>query len=87
MNQNNNIKNKILYISNDLNKNPVGGRKNLTNLNQKILKDIFKKNFFSFELQKKKISSLKNILLALSGNIDGITKKKIKIIKNLIKKK
>ena len=37
MNQNNNIKNKILYISNDLNKNPVGGRKNLTNLNQKIL--------------------------------------------------
>ena len=86
MNQNNNIKNKILYISNDLNKNPVGGRKNLTNLNQKILKDIFKKNFFSFELQKKKISSLKNILLALSGNIDGITKKKIKIIKNLIKK-
>ena len=55
-------------------------------MNQKILKDIFKKNFFSFELQKKKISSLKNILLALSGNIDGITKKKIKIIKNLIKK-
>ena len=56
MNQNNNIKNKILYISNDLNKNPVGGRKNLTNLNQKILKDIFKKNFFSFELQKKKLA-------------------------------
>tara|TARA_B100000795_G_C22732700_1_gene412062 strand:+ start:111 stop:1199 length:1089 start_codon:yes stop_codon:yes gene_type:complete len=86
MNQINNIKNKILFISNKSDRGSVGGRANLTNLNEKILKNIFKKNFFSINLEKKKIQSLKDILLALTGNIDGITKQKIKIIKDLIKK-
>ena len=85
MNQNNNIKKNFLFISNKLDKSPVGGRKNLTNLNEKILKDVFGKNFLSYKLEKKKIKSLKDIILAFFGNIDGITDQKIKIIENLIK--
>ena len=82
-----NNKKKLLFISNKLDQSPIGGRKNLTSLNEKILKKNFKKGFFSFKLEKKKISSLKAILMALSGNIDGITNKKIESINNLIKKK
>lgn len=81
-----NNKKKLLFISNKLDQSPIGGRKNLTSLNEKILKKNFGKGFFSFKLEKKKISSLKAILMALSGNIDGITNKKIESINNLIKK-
>lgn len=77
-------KNKILFISNKKDRKLIGGRQNLTELNIKILKDVFKKNFFNFEIKKKKIKSLKDILLALTGNIDGINDNKIKIIKDLI---
>ena len=81
-----NNKKKLLFISNKLDQSPIGGRKNLTSLNEKILKKNFGKGFFSFKLEKKKISSLKAILMALSGNIDGITNKKIESINNLIEK-
>jgi hypothetical protein len=81
-----NNKKKLLFISNKLDQSPIGGRKNLTSLNEKILKKIFGKGFFSFKLEKKKISSLKDILMALSGNIDGVSSKRIYSIKNLIKK-
>ena len=86
MKQNINSKKNFLFITQKLNQGPVGGRKSLTNLNIKVLKDIKKKNFFLFELEKKKILSVKNIIMALTGNIDGITDQKIRIIKNLIKK-
>ena len=47
-------KKKILFISNKINKDQIGGRKNLTNLNEKVLKSIFRENFFTFKLEKKK---------------------------------
>ena len=84
--QNQNNKKKLLFISNKLDQSPIGGRKNLTSLNEKILKKNFGKFFFSFKLEKKKITSIKNILMTLSGNIDGVTSKKIESIKNLIQK-
>ena len=77
---------KILFISNKMNNVQIGGRKNLTNLNEKVLKNIFKENFFSFKLEKKKISSFNNILLALTGNIDGVNDKRIRVIKYTIEK-
>ena len=49
-------KKKILFISNNTNQETVGGRKNLTLLNKKVLKNIFGKNFFSFEIKKKKLN-------------------------------
>ena len=84
MNKNKNIKN-ILFISNKSSRNLIGGRENLSHLIEKTLKNIFGDNFFSLRLEKKKITSLKDIYLALFGNIDGINSNKIKIIKNLIK--
>ena len=48
------VQKKILFISNKMNSVQIGGRKNLTNLNEKVLKNIFKENFFSFKLEKKK---------------------------------
>ena len=48
-----NNKKKLLYISNKLDQSPIGGRKNLTSLNEKILKKNFGKSFFSFKLEKK----------------------------------
>ena len=87
MSKNTISKKKFLFISNKINKSPVGGRKNLTNLNEIVLKKIFKKNFFSHKLEKKKISTLRNIFMTILGTIDGINGKNIKIIKNLIKKK
>ena len=54
MSKNTISKKKFLFISNKINKSPVGGRKNLTNLNEIVLKKIFKKNFFSHKLEKKK---------------------------------
>ena len=81
------IEKKILFISNRSNKGQVGGRKNLSNLNEKVLKNIFRENFFTFKLEKKKIISLKNIVLALTGNIDGVDNLKIQKIKKIIKKK
>ena len=77
---------KILFISNKMNSVQIGGRKNLTNLNEKVLKNIFKKNFFSYKLEKKKITSFHNILLALTGNIDGVNDKRIRVIKYIIEK-
>jgi len=44
-----NNKKKLLFISNKLDQSPIGGRKNLTSLNEKILKKIFGKGFFSFK--------------------------------------
>jgi len=41
------IEKKILFISNRSNKSQVGGRKNLSNLNEKVLKSIFKFLYFS----------------------------------------
>ena len=87
MNQDSNIKKNFLFISNKLDQSPIGGRKNLTNLNEKVLKNIFGEKFFSLKLKKKKISSIKDIIMALTGNIDGVTDQKIKIIKNIIQKK
>jgi len=84
MNKNRNIKN-VLFISNKLSRNLSGGRENLSYLIEKTLKNIFGGNFFSLRLEQKKITSLKDIYLALFGNIDGINNNKIKIIKNLIK--
>lgn len=81
-----NRKKKILFISNKTNKSAVGGRKNLTNLNERILKNIFRENFFSYKLEKKKIASLKNILMAITGNIDGVDNQNIETIKSSIKK-
>ncbi len=81
-----NSKKRILFISNKTNKSLVGGRKNLTILNEKILKNIYRKNFFSHKLEKKKIASLKNILMAITGNIDGVDNRNIEIIKSLIEK-
>ena len=49
-----NNKKKLLFISNKLDQSPIGGRKNLTSLNEKILKKNFGKGFFSFKLEKKK---------------------------------
>ena len=49
-------KKKILYIFNQANKNQIGGRTNLTDLNKKVLKSIFRENFFNFKLKKKKIT-------------------------------
>ena len=46
---------KILFISNKMNNVQIGGRKNLTNLNEKVLKNIFKENFFIYKLEKKKL--------------------------------
>ena len=77
---------KILFISNKMNSVQIGGRKNLSNLNEKVLKNIFKENFFSYKLEKKKITSFHNILLALTGNIDGVNNKRIRIIKYIIEK-
>ena len=80
------LKKKILFISNKNKNNPIGGRKNLTSLNKKILKSIFGKNFFSFEIEKKKIKSLKDVMLAVTGNIDGVNNDTANIIKKFIKK-
>ena len=80
-------KKKILFISNNTNQETVGGRKNLTLLNKKVLKNIFGKNFFSFEIKKKKIKSTRDILLAITGNIDGINNEVLIKIKDLIEKK
>ena len=80
-------KKKILFISNNTNQKTVGGRKNLTLLNKKVLKNIFGKNFFSFEIKKKKIKSTRDILLAITGNIDGINNEVLIKIKDLIEKK
>ena len=44
------LKKKILFISNKMNNVQIGGRKNLTNLNEKVLKNIFKENFLIFNL-------------------------------------
>ena len=80
-------KKKILFISNKENEKIVGGRKNLTLLNKKTLKNIFEKNFFSFDIKKKKIKSIKDILLAVTGNINGINNEVLIKINNLIEKK
>ena len=80
-------KKKILFISNKSNHETIGGRKNLTFLNKKTLKNIFGKNFFSFEIKKKKIKSMKDIFLAITGNIDGINDEVLIKINNLIEKK
>ena len=79
-------KKKLLFISNGINGPNQGGREKLTRLNFKILNEIFKKNFYIYNLNKKKINNYFDILLALSGNIDGVTNKKILEINKIIKK-
>ena len=39
-------KRKILFISNEIKIENIGGKEKLTKLNFKLLKEIFKKNFF-----------------------------------------
>ncbi len=80
------MKKKFLFISNEIKNSPVGGRRNLSSLNENILRTVFRNNFFSIKLKKKKIKSLSDILLALTGSIDGISGKKINHIKEFIKK-
>ena len=77
---------KILFISNEIKVENIGGREKLTKLNFKLLKEIFKKNFFFYSLKKKKIKNFFDILLAVTGNIDGVTNKKILEINKIIKK-
>jgi hypothetical protein len=77
-------KKRILFIANKLEKNPIGGREKLSKLNYIILKKIFKKNFFLYEITKKKISKYKRAIFALAGNIDGINDLEVKKIKNYI---
>tara|TARA_B110000503_G_scaffold58907_1_gene94151 strand:- start:4 stop:258 length:255 start_codon:yes stop_codon:yes gene_type:complete len=50
-----NLNKKILLVTNKLEKNPTGGREMLSKLNYLTLKEIFKKNFFSHEIKKKKL--------------------------------
>ncbi len=78
---------KILFISNQLSVRPEGGRKNLSILSQEILKKIFKKNFFFYELKKSKTNFLKKIIDFLKGNIDDIDDQKILNLKELLLKK
>ncbi len=80
-----NLNKQILLITNKLEKNPIGGRQMLSKLNYTTLKQIFKKNFFSYEIKKKKINKFLDIILAMGGNIDGINNLQIKKINSYIK--
>ena len=75
---------RILFISNKLEKNPIGGREKLSKLNYIILKKIFKKNFFIYQIAKKKINKCLSAIFALTGNIDGINDLEVKKIQNYI---
>lgn len=78
-------KKKLLFISNKFNRNNYGGREKLTKLNYKILKKLFDKNFFFYELKKNKINNFSSIFEAIFGNIDGINNSRILDIKKIIK--
>ena len=79
-----NLDKKILLITNKLEKNPTGGREMLSKLNHITLKKIFKKNFLSYEIKKKKINKFLDAILAMGGNIDGINNFEIKKINSYI---
>ena len=80
-----NLNKKILLVTNKLEKNPTGGREMLSKLNYLTLKEIFKKNFFSHEIKKKKINKVLDAIIALGGNIDGVNDCEVKKIDNCIK--
>ena len=77
----------FLYISNTYPKKSYGGRQNLSNSIEKILKKILKKRFYYFKIKKKiNKKNLSLILDTFQGKIDGVNNNnKIKII-NFIKK-
>ena len=76
---------KILLVTNKLEKNPTGGREMLSKLNYVTLKEIFKKNLFSYEIKKKKINKVSDVIFAIGGNIDGVNDCEVKKIDNCIK--
>jgi len=59
---------KVLYIGNNYPLNDFGGRQSLSKLNHDVLKKIFKSNFFSLKIAKKKPNFFKSFF----GYIDGI---------------
>jgi hypothetical protein len=79
-----NLNKKIILITNKLDKNSIGGREMLSKLNHITLKQIFKKNFFLYEIKKKKINKFLDKIHAIGGNIDGINNLEIKKINHYI---
>lgn len=65
--------NNILLLTNTIDQSPTGGREMLCKLDNDILKQIFEKNYTTYELPKKPISGLKGIINAFKGHIDGLT--------------
>lgn len=77
---------KIMLITNQLQNSPSGGRELLCKLNYQALTEIFCERLVLYELPQSRINSLKSILGAFQGYIDGLNhdliNKAIQIIEN-----
>ena len=71
---------KYLLITNEIEKNPKGGRELLCKLNYDILSNLFEDELKIIELKKKCDTKTNKIKDTLQGNIDGINSNTIKII-------
>jgi hypothetical protein len=76
---------KIMLVTKQLENYPSGGRELLCKLNYQALKEIFSDRLVLFELPQSRINSLKSILGAFQGHIDGLNhdliNKAIQVIK------
>ena len=66
-------KNNCLLLTNTIDESPSGGRELLCKLNHDILKEIYKTKCTVYELPKSSIGSMKGIVSAFRGYIDGLT--------------
>ena len=64
---------KVLLLTNKIDKSPIGGRELLCKLNHDILKESYGDQCTVFELPKNPISGMKSIFYAFKGYIDGLS--------------
>jgi hypothetical protein len=79
--------NNILLITNKISSAPKGGREMLCKLTFDILKNIYKDNFFTIQLNTNSITNYKDIVNAFKGHIDGVNDDSINETLRLIKAK
>jgi len=70
-------KEKILYISPNINSVSRGGREQLSSLNFRALKDLYRNQFYFFSLKKNRTDSFSSKVSSMFGYLDGLTENNI----------
>jgi glycosyltransferase involved in cell wall biosynthesis len=80
------VSNNLILITNTIDSVPTGGREKLCKLNYDSLKEIFSDNFTAYQLEKKPVSGIKEIIRAFKGYIDGLTVESLSDVVKTIQK-